>query len=549
MSDDCVFKNVNSAPDNKSILDNASDKTIVLVGNTDVPEVTPKPTPTPTPTTTKTNTPTATQTSTNTRTATQTPTQTSSPTKTPTTTPTRAIPPTATPTSTTSSPAVVPSPSLSATSTPQSTSTPTSSPTQTGTPTKTPLPTPTTTSTATATPTPTTTVTATVTPSGTPPSTPTASPNTPTPQPSSSVPATPTKTPKPTETPQPSPIPPEDPVPECESTIIEVLDDGTEVILDPNSVFGAGEICCVVDCGDGGGGGGGEGEEPGDGGGNVDPGDGGGGLGGGDEGDGGGGFGGPLIPGGGGGGNGPAGGGDPNGNCASKFKKQIIIPNNITNCAKYWASFNNILKQKAIEEWNDAPFYKNAAGKKVPLEDHPTQKNKDCWDPNPIKKFTRSEGAICGGKCYYKYWYEARPRLKQMVGCVTPTPTPTKTPAVCEPICIEVHAPQPRCQFGAISNCEVIERFSTTINVPEGMTLPVYVTMTGGADDVLMINGEVVEAGQYIDPTYGCYVGAGNYSFVLHDPSFTIGAGDTVGFCSGYDYTICFSPCIPPQTT
>lgn len=76
------------------------------------------------------------------------------------------------------------------------------------------------------------------------------------------------------------------------------------------------------------------------------------------------------------------------------------------------------------------------------------------------------------------------------------------------------------------------------------MSPPVYVTLTGGADDVLMINGEVVEAGQYIG-SYGCLVGAGNYSFTLNESSFTIGAGDTVGYCSGLDYTICFSPCIP----
>lgn len=130
----------------------------------------------------------------------------------------------------------------------------------------------------------------------------------------------------------------------------------------------------------------------------------------------------------------------------------------------------------------------------------------------------------------------------------TPTPVPTPTPAVCDPVCIEVHSPEPRCQFGPISDCEVIERFSETVNIPQGMTPPVYVTMTGGADDLLMINGEVVEAGQYIGDR-GCYVDGGNYSFVLEDTSFTIGAGDTIGYCSGYDYTICFSPCPPTGTT
>jgi len=77
------------------------------------------------------------------------------------------------------------------------------------------------------------------------------------------------------------------------------------------------------------------------------------------------------------------------------------------------------------------------------------------------------------------------------------------------------------------------------------MTLPVYVTMTGFADDVLMINGQVVDAGQTTDYFGGCAVGAGNYSFVLYDLSFTIGSGDTITGNSGYSYNICFSQCIP----
>lgn len=122
-----------------------------------------------------------------------------------------------------------------------------------------------------------------------------------------------------------------------------------------------------------------------------------------------------------------------------------------------------------------------------------------------------------------------------------------KTISECEaqcitPTCISVQ--NNSCGFPQ-GNCTAIERFTQTISVPEGMTLPVFVTMTGSVDDVLMIDGNVVDAGQTVGMN-GCLVGGGNYSFVLTNSSFTIGAGDTVGFCSGYDYTICFHPEIPP---
>ena len=78
-----------------------------------------------------------------------------------------------------------------------------------------------------------------------------------------------------------------------------------------------------------------------------------------------------------------------------------------------------------------------------------------------------------------------------------------------------------------------------TISIPSGLTAPVYVELIGGADDLLIIDGEVVDAGQ-IDNGFGCLVSAGNYAFVLNSPSFTIAAGDTAGVNSGYSYQICF---------
>lgn len=86
----CAFTKQQNIP----LIDNASDKTIVLMSKIDNMDITPKPTPTITSTSTQTSTPTPTQTPTNTRTATLTPTKTASPTKTPTSTTTRTLSPT-----------------------------------------------------------------------------------------------------------------------------------------------------------------------------------------------------------------------------------------------------------------------------------------------------------------------------------------------------------------------------------------------------------------------------------------------------------------------
>jgi hypothetical protein len=126
---------------------------------------------------------------------------------------------------------------------------------------------------------------------------------------------------------------------------------------------------------------------------------------------------------------------------------------------------------------------------------------------------------------------------------VTPTTT-TPAPDHCEDpySCISVDFLE---QGTSVSSCEPVIYGTQTVNVPEGMTLPVYVTLTGNADDLLIIDGQVVDAGQFVSYYYcscetGCYVGAGNYSFTLNSSSFTIATGDTVGGNAVYSYTVCF---------
>ena len=122
----------------------------------------------------------------------------------------------------------------------------------------------------------------------------------------------------------------------------------------------------------------------------------------------------------------------------------------------------------------------------------------------------------------------------------SPSPSPSDSPEPSpSPVCI------PECSFfepgttgGGCGNPPTIYG-EQTISIPSGLTAPVYVELIGGADDLLIIDGEVVDAGQ-IDNGFGCLVSAGNYAFVLNSPSFTIAAGDTVGGNAGYTYQICF---------
>jgi hypothetical protein len=97
-------------------------------------------------------------------------------------------------------------------------------------------------------------------------------------------------------------------------------------------------------------------------------------------------------------------------------------------------------------------------------------------------------------------------------------------------------------QIGQPSNAA----FGTqTITIPSTMTPPVCVVMIGTADDLLLIDGIVVNAGQTPVPGFPlCFQNSGNYTFVTQATSFTIAAGNTVpsGPSSGvgYSYNINF---------
>lgn len=86
-------------------------------------------------------------------------------------------------------------------------------------------------------------------------------------------------------------------------------------------------------------------------------------------------------------------------------------------------------------------------------------------------------------------------------------------------------------------DCSVVPFGTRTVTAPAWMSLPITVTMKGGADDMLIIDGTPVANHGW----YGsCPANAGNYTFSLNKRSFTIGAGDTVGVNAGYSYSICF---------
>jgi hypothetical protein len=88
-------------------------------------------------------------------------------------------------------------------------------------------------------------------------------------------------------------------------------------------------------------------------------------------------------------------------------------------------------------------------------------------------------------------------------------------------------------------NCQQIPYGTRTINLPPGFSLPVEVTISGGADDDFLVNGQAVPKNT---PFGGCN-GAGpfpDYTFTLNSPSFTIAAGDNHGGNTSYDVKICF---------
>lgn len=72
-----------------------------------------------------------------------------------------------------------------------------------------------------------------------------------------------------------------------------------------------------------------------------------------------------------------------------------------------------------------------------------------------------------------------------------------------------------------------------TITVPDTLKFPVQVTITGGADDDLVVNGQVINQNNSADPV--------NYTFTTNSSTFTVGVHN--GACCGaaYGYTICFT--------
>lgn len=96
-------------------------------------------------------------------------------------------------------------------------------------------------------------------------------------------------------------------------------------------------------------------------------------------------------------------------------------------------------------------------------------------------------------------------------------------------------------------NCQAVPYGEQTITVPDDCALPVCVRVTGGVDDELLIDGEVIQPGQF---PFGACNGAHavDYSFLLENRSFTVAAGDNHGGGTSYDLEFCFqdpSTCNP----
>lgn len=122
--------------------------------------------------------------------------------------------------------------------------------------------------------------------------------------------------------------------------------------------------------------------------------------------------------------------------------------------------------------------------------------------------------------------------------------------------------------------CDAAPYFETTICVPPGCPLPALVTIRGWVDDELIINGAIIEEGEYvIDPShpfclYGGFcdcnvahcVGSGDwtvggpyfgacdaysYSFEIEERCFTLAIGDNHGVVAEAYLDICFYDATP----
>jgi len=72
-----------------------------------------------------------------------------------------------------------------------------------------------------------------------------------------------------------------------------------------------------------------------------------------------------------------------------------------------------------------------------------------------------------------------------------------------------------------------------TISLPEGVELPTKVTITGVADDDLVVDGEIINENQS--------AGAVNYTFTLYNSTFTIAGYNYYTGGANYNYKICFN--------
>jgi hypothetical protein len=86
------------------------------------------------------------------------------------------------------------------------------------------------------------------------------------------------------------------------------------------------------------------------------------------------------------------------------------------------------------------------------------------------------------------------------------------------------------------------------VKVPDGVTLPVTVRITGSADDDLAVDGKTVSVDSAGKPKSCRVDGPVEASFCLNKKSFEIAAIDNYGWIASYDVKVCFVlgvPCNP----
>ena len=79
----------------------------------------------------------------------------------------------------------------------------------------------------------------------------------------------------------------------------------------------------------------------------------------------------------------------------------------------------------------------------------------------------------------------------------------------------------------------VVAAGTQTVTVPSVFALPVQVTITGGADDELVVNDQLISDDGTAGPV--------NYTFTCNTRTFTVSVYNAICCGTGYGYTICFS--------